>query len=166
MAPWIPVLSQHTVFTKRVTYKFILVWYSTKQGMLNGPTSHLVHLYNVPFLWLREAHRWQRICVDYFAGYCLLWWLSSRKTFFAPTLGLTTNLGVRWSRLFLASSIKFLTRRSLKSLWVYLAPHDNSIQLLSTVRSRRWKNNFMVHLLLDWQKDEFFVPSLRRSPGW
>ena len=46
-----------------------------------------------------------------------------------------------------ASSIKFLTRRSSKSQWVYLAPHkDNSIQLLSTVRSGRWKNNFMVHL--------------------
>jgi len=55
--------------------------------------------------------------------------------------------------LFPASSIKFLTRRSLKSRWVYsyLAPHeDNSIQLLSTVRPRKWKNNFMVHLKVRW----------------
>ena len=36
--------------------------------------------------------------------------------------------GVGRSWLFPASSIKFLTRRSLKSWWVYLAPHeDNSI---------------------------------------
>jgi hypothetical protein len=36
-----------------------------------------------------------------------------------------------------------------KSRWVYLAPHeDNRIQVLSTVRSRRWKNSFMVHLKL------------------
>jgi len=29
----------------------------------------------------------------------------------------------------------------------YLAPHeDNSIKLLSTVGSRRWENNFVVHL--------------------
>jgi hypothetical protein len=49
----------------------------------------------------------------------------------------------------LASSIKFLTRSSLKSRWVNWAPHeDNRIQLLSTVRSRRWKNNFVVHLKL------------------
>ena len=42
---------------------------------------------------------------------------------------------------------KFFTRRSLKSRWVYLALHeDNRSQLLSTVRSRRWKNNFVVHL--------------------
>ena len=70
-----------------------------------------------------------------------------RKTFFAPKLGLPTNLGAGWSWLFPASSIKLLSRRSLKSQWVYLAPHeDNSIQLLSTVRSVKWKNNFMVHL--------------------
>jgi len=59
----------------------------------------------------------------------------------------------RWGRswLFPASSIKFLTKRNLKSRWVYLVPHeDNSIQLLSTVRSRRWKNNFMVHLKVRW----------------
>ena len=37
-----------------------------------------------------------------------------------------------WSWLFTASSIKFLTRRGLKSWWVYLAQYeDNSIQLLS-----------------------------------
>ena len=161
MAPWITVLSQHTVFKKRVIYKFTLVWYSTKQGTLNRPTSHLVYLYTVPFLWLREAHRQQHIWVDDFAGQCLLWRLSSRKSFFAPTLGLTTNLGLGRSWLSSTSSINFLTRRSLKSLSVYLAPHeDNSVQLLSTVRSRRWKNSIMVHLLLDWQKDEYLCSFL------
>jgi hypothetical protein len=44
------------------------------------------------------------------------------------------------------SSIKFLTTRSLKSQ-IYLAPHEDN-RLLSTVRSRKWKNNFMVHLKL------------------
>ena len=109
-------------------------------------TSHLAHLYFVFFLWPREEHRRQRSLIDDFAGQCLLWRLSSCKTFFVPEHGLPTYLGVGRSWLFPASSIKFLTRRSLKSRWVYLAPHeDNSIQLLSTVRSRRWKNNFMVH---------------------
>ena len=51
---------------------------------------------------------------------------------FVPALGLLPNLGVGWSWFFPASSIKFLTRRGLKSWWVHLAPHeDNGIQLLS-----------------------------------
>jgi len=75
-----------------------------------------------------------------FACHFLLWRLLSRKTCLAPTLGLTTILGLGRSWLFSASSINFLTRSCLKSLLLYLAPHkDNSIQLFSTVRSRRWK---------------------------
>jgi hypothetical protein len=51
--------------------------------------------------------------------------------------------GVRAILALRASSVKFLTRRSMKSQWIYLAPHEcNTIQLLSNVRSRRWKNNF------------------------
>jgi len=71
------------------------------------------------------------------------------RTFAAAALGLPIKLGVGRSWLLPAFSIKFLTRRNLKSQWVHLAPHeDNRIQLLSTVRSRRWKNNFVVHLKL------------------
>jgi len=140
VVPWITVLSHHTIFTTGVIYKFTLVWYSAKQDTMHRPTSHLVHLYTVPFLWPWEEHRWQRSWVDDFAGQCLLWRLSSRTTFVALALVLPTNLGVGRSLLFRASSIKFLTRRSLMSWWVYLAPHeDKSIKLLSTVRSGRWK---------------------------
>jgi hypothetical protein len=70
--------------------------------------------------------------VDDFTGQCWLWQLVSRTAFVAAALGLPTNLGVGQSWLFPASSIKFLTRRSLKSWWVYSAPHENNrIQLLS-----------------------------------
>jgi len=68
VAPWITVLSRHTLFTIGVIYKFSLVWYSTKQGIIHRPTSHLVHLYAVPFLWPWEEHRWQGNWVDDFAG--------------------------------------------------------------------------------------------------
>jgi len=34
-----------------------LVWYSAKQDTTHRPTSHLVHLYIVPFLWQWEEHR-------------------------------------------------------------------------------------------------------------
>jgi len=75
-----------------------------------------------------------------FASQCLLWRLLSSKTCLAPTLGLTTNLGLGRSWLFSASPINFLTRSCLKSLFLYLAPHkDNNIQLFSTVRSRGWE---------------------------
>ena len=152
------------MFKKGVFNKFTLLWYSMKQGMLNRPTSHLVHLYTVPFVWPWQAHRQQHIWVDDFARQCLLW-PSSSKTFFVPTLVLTTNLGLGRSWLFLPSSIQFCTRRSLKSLWVYLALHeDNSIQLLSTLRSRKWKN-IMVHLLLDQQKDEYLCLFLEAVPS-
>ena len=119
---WITVLSQHTEFTKRVLYKFNFLRFSVKQGTIHRPTSHLVHLYTVPFLCQREEHRHQHSSVDDFVGQCLLWRLSIRKTFFAPTLGLPTNLGLGWSWLFPASSIKFLTRRSLKSQWAIFSP--------------------------------------------
>ena len=132
MAPWITVLSWRTVFTKRVIYKFTLVWYSVKQGTKQRPTSHLVHWYTVPFIWPREKHRLQHSFMDVFTGQCWLWQLSGRTTFFAATLGPPTNLVLGQSWLFPASSVKFLTRSSLKSRWVYLASQeDNSIQALN-----------------------------------
>ena len=79
VTPWITVLSQNTIFTMEVIYyKFTFVWYSAKQGTTHRPTSHLAHLYTVPFLWLQEEHRWQCRWVDDFAGQCLLWWLLLR----------------------------------------------------------------------------------------
>ena len=109
--------------------------------------SHLARLYTVPFLWPREEHIRQPSWLDNFAGQFWLWRISSRTTFVAAAFDHPTNLRVGQSWPFPASSIKFLTRRILKSQWVYLAPpSDNSIQLLITLRSRRWKNNFMVHL--------------------
>ena len=64
------------------------------------------------FFWPWQSDRQQCICVDDFAGHCLLW-PSSHKTFSAPTVGLTTNLGVGWSRVFPASSIyKFVSKSS------------------------------------------------------
>ena len=45
VAPWITVLSWHTLFTTRlIHYKFTFVWYSTKQGTMHISTSHLAHI--------------------------------------------------------------------------------------------------------------------------
>ena len=122
------------------------MWYSAKQGTTHRSTSHLVHLFTVPFLWPQDEHRQQWSWVYDFAGQCWLWQLLSHTTFVASALGLPTNGGGGQSWLFSPSSNKFLTR-SPTSQWVYLAPYEaNSIQLLNPVRSRKWKNNFVVHL--------------------
>ena len=130
MAPWITVLSQHTVFIKGdiLQIYFCVIFHKTRHHaqayIISGALIHCA-------LSL-AARRTQTVWVDDFAGHCLLWQLWSCKTFSEPALGLPTNLGVGRSLFFPASSIKFLTRSSLKSQWVYLAPHeDNSIQLLS-----------------------------------
>jgi len=88
VAPWITVLSWHTVFTIGMIYKFTLAWYSAKQDTMHRPTLHLAHLYIVPFLWPRE-HRQQWSWVDDFAGQCLLLWLSSPKTFIYSESGVS-----------------------------------------------------------------------------
>jgi hypothetical protein len=66
---------------------------------------------------------------------------------FVPELGFPTNLGVGRSWLFPASSNQIPHQKEPGILvGLYLTPHeDKSIQLLSTVRCRKWKNNFMVH---------------------
>ena len=74
VAPWITVLSWHTVFTKRMMYyKFTFVRYFAKQGTTHRPTSYLAHC--LPFLCPQEEHRWQSRWVGDFAGQCLLWQL-------------------------------------------------------------------------------------------
>jgi hypothetical protein len=88
VVPWITVVSRHTAFTMGVIYKFTLVWYSAKQGTMHRPMSHLMHLYTVLFFWPQDEHRRQQSRVDDIAGQGWLWWLLSRSTFVAATLGL------------------------------------------------------------------------------
>jgi len=148
VAPWIAVLSLHTVFTRGVMfYKFTLVWYSAKHGAQHRPPSHLVHLHTVPFLRLREEHSRQQSCDGDFAGQCWLWWLLSR-TFVLAELGLPTNLGAGWSWLFSASSIKFLTRRRWRISVKTTATHSGELSLLMCGAS------------------PFFTPSAGPTKGW
>ena len=85
VAPWITVLSWHTVFTIGMIYKFTLVWYSTKQGTRQRTTLHLEHLYIVPFPWPQE-HRRQQSWVDDFAGWRCYCDPPVRKQFFILSL--------------------------------------------------------------------------------
>jgi hypothetical protein len=80
VAPWINVLTQHTVFTKRlIYYKFTFVRYSAEQGTTHRPTSCLEHC--VPFLWPREEHAAQ-IGWWFHCGQCLWWGLLLLLTLF------------------------------------------------------------------------------------
>ena len=112
-------LSQH-IF-KKVIYKFTFLWNSSKQGTNIG--SHQIwHTYTLCPSFGRAKNRQQRSWFDHFAGQVLLWQLLSRKSFVAAALVLPICLGVVQSWHVPASSIKFLSRRSLISRWVYL-PH-------------------------------------------
>ena len=131
MARWI-TFYHDTQYSQRGWFTNLLLSDIPQDKAPRTGSHHIWHTYTLPFLSPREQHRRQHSWIDDFTGQCLLRRLLSRKAFFPPTIGLPTNLRVRQSWLFTASPIKFLTRRSLKSRWVYLAPHeDNSIQLLS-----------------------------------
>ena len=146
MASWITVLSWHTVFTKRVIYKFNLCDIMWNKAPRTGPRC-ILRTYTLCPLFGREKNT-DGSTVGLMISLASVCYGDSHVAthFLRPHLVFQPIWG---SWLFPASSVKFLTRKSLKSWWVYLAPHeDNNIQLLSTVRSRRWKNNFMIHLKL------------------
>jgi hypothetical protein len=109
------------------TYTFTLVWYSAKQCTTHRSTSHLAHLYTytVSFLWSRVEHRRLRSLVDDFAGHYCMAALESHNMLW-PRLVFQSIWGQGDLGFFPASSIKFLTRNSLKSLWVCLAPQEGN----------------------------------------
>jgi hypothetical protein len=139
------VVSQRTLFT-RVIYKFTFVSYSSKQQCTG---SH--HIWRTctlcPLFGRREKntdHSGVGLTI-LLAGACC--GDSRVKTFSAAALGLQTNLGVGRSFLFPASSVKFLTRSSLVSRCVYLAPHDIIVSNCWVLLDREnWKSNFMFCL--------------------
>jgi len=132
VAPWIAVLSWHSIHKG---------WYITNLLLCYIPQNKAPHT--------GLHHIWRTYTLCPFFGH--------KKNTDGSTVGLMIllasvcycNSGVAkhflslhlvfqpiwgWGDLlfFPASSIKFLTKSSLKSRWVYLAPHeDNSIQLLS-----------------------------------
>ena len=77
-------------------------------GVIFHETKHNVLAHFTSGAFIRCALSWAVRSHD-FACHFLLWRLLSRKTCLAPTLGLTTNLGLGRSWLFSASSINFLT---------------------------------------------------------
>jgi hypothetical protein len=79
--------TQYSQFGWLRIYFGVIFGYRRHHTQVHSSTSsHLAHLYTVPFLWPWE-HRRQWSWVDDFAGQCLLLWLSSRKTFFYSESG-------------------------------------------------------------------------------
>ena len=149
VAPWITILSQHTLLTilSGLQIHFCVISWETRH---NAP-GH-VTLSALVDRGLSLAARWTKMVTE-LSGFhwpvLVMMAIESHNICCCHTWSSNQPGGVGRSWLFPASSIKFLTRRSPKSRWVYWAPHeDNRIQMLSTVRSRRWKNSFVVHLTL------------------
>ena len=125
---------------------------------MHRPTSHLAHLYTVPFLWLREEHRWQGSWMDDFAGHCLLWWLSSRKTYFDSKSVSATRISLMAS----SSSFDFFLghcNRHLQwsALFILLCMTGHSCSNLMPLRYER---------LLQWQQNRYKATMLLyKIPG-
>jgi len=138
------IMTQHCS-QYRVIYIFALVCYS---GMKLCAQAYItfVHLYTVPFFWLWTTEVGGRVCWISLAG-VRYGGCEAAQHLLLPHLVFQPIWGGAILA-FINSSVKFLTTKSLKSQ-LHLPPLENNrIQLLSSVRSRRWKNNFMVHLKL------------------
>jgi hypothetical protein len=140
VAPWITVVSQHTVFTK-------LLWCDIPWNKAPHTGPHHIWCTYTHCHFSGHEKNIDSSRVGWMISLASAGYSDSSRTFVASALGLPTNLGFGQSWLFLVSSVKFHTRSSLKSWWEYLASHeDNSSQLSRSVRYRNLKNNFMVHL--------------------
>ena len=101
VAPWITVLSWHSVLTIGVIYKFTLVWYSTKKGTMHMPISHLAHLHALPLLWPWEEQtavqlgkwvRWSVFAMATLETQNILWiWVSVSNQHFTDGILLEFN---------------------------------------------------------------------------
>jgi hypothetical protein len=113
-----------------------------KQGATHRPTSNFAHLNTVPQCCPRAelTRQWSLLVL---AGQCWLVWLSSLATFVEEAVDLSTKLRVGSSWLLPGLGSNSSPERVWNPGPYILPPHeDNGIQLLRTIRSRRWKNNF------------------------
>jgi len=87
VAPWITVLSRHTV----LQIYFGVIFRKTRHHAQAHVTScTLIHY--VPLLWLREEHRRQGSWVDDFTRQCLLWRLLLRLAAAAAAAAIVLNI--------------------------------------------------------------------------
>ena len=158
MAPWITVLSRHTVFTKRVIdYKFTFVWYSVKQGTTHRPTSHLAHCALSLAMRTQTAERW----VD-FAGHCLLWLLLLRQAAalvpLLPQNSLLTSLGFAPDSEAVSATRISLMASSLTFIYFFPTiagdPRSSSLFRLLCMTRHSFRNILPVRYehLLQWQQ--------------
>jgi len=128
-----------------------------------GPTTHLAHIYTVPFLWPWKEHRWQHRWVDDFTGQCLLWRLLSWKTFYD-----SKSVSVSRISLTASSSLTFFPsqcNRHLQwsALFTLLCMTQHSCSNLMPLRYEH---------LLQWQQNRskgamwlmYKIPAIRGCP--
>ena len=158
MAPWILVLSQHTIQKGHILQIYFSVIFHETMHFEQTHITSGAFIHCALSLAVRSTQTAAHLGWWFHWPVFVMATLESQNIFCTHTWSYNqSGVGVI---LAVFSFLNFLTRRSRKSLSVYLAPQDNSFQLLGTVRSRRWKNNFMVLLLLDRQKDEYLCSFL------
>ena len=151
------LLYHDTVFNMGVIYKFTFVWYSAKQGATHGPTSHLAHLCTALSFTARRT--WTAAQMGWWFRWPVFVMATLKSQNFFPHLVFQPIWGVGRSWLFTAFSIKFLTRRSLKSRWVCLAPREVTVSncgvLLTTTLVCL---TYFLYFLYDWHSFRNLMP--------
>jgi hypothetical protein len=150
----------HSVFTVVIfTYKCVfgfsilvslgsqqcsLVWYALKHGVSHNPMLHSRYLYFVLLSLCLAEHTWHQILL-HCMSHCLLCLESSLVSWLVDGACLLC-LSVWGQGTLLVSCIRSLANVSL-NFWSYnFEPQEaRMIKLLRMVRSRRWKNSFIVH---------------------
>ena len=145
MAPWITVLSQHTVFTiAQLGWFTNLPWCGIllNKAPRTGP-HHIWCIYTLCPFSGREKNTGCRA-----VGWMIS--LASAITEHLLRLPLVFQQIGRWGSLGFAKIFKFFTRRRLKSRWVYLAAHEDVSNCWVLLGPEGGKNNFLVHSKERW----------------
>jgi len=187
VAPWITVLSRHTVFTKRVIYyKFTFVRYFAKRGTTHGPTSYLAHC--LPFHG-REKNTDGRadelvislasVCCGDFCWGLLLLLLLFLSFFLLKIVFHIASLRTWFPQSVSAMRIS-LSASSLSFIYFFLAipryPQLSALFRLLCMTRHSCRNVIPVRYerLLQWQQNRskartwllYKIPTIRGCPRW
>jgi hypothetical protein len=143
MFAWVRVLHFSSLLSFGAQ-KCSLVWYTSKQGLAHSPTLHAGHLNFVVVSLCFPQHTWYQILL-HSKGQCLLCLVSNLFSWLAD--GACHSCLVVWGWGTLPTScIRSLTNVSLNCWYDNFEPQEaRIIKLLTTVRSRGWKNILLVH---------------------
>jgi hypothetical protein len=138
-----------------ICHSLNLLWYTSKHSPIHSPTSHSLHWYSVSYSSCGTGRTIHHAAVN---CQSLLKFTSSWLTFLYAPAGLARGRQGRGK--LPATSIKFHTRASRKSLFVVLAAHyARRRKLFKIVMSKKWKKSSVHFHVCHWTEKLFIILS-------